>query len=154
VGSDAAASAVGVPEETTPATAHPRAAAPSLPGRPVVGDFRLHLDGCGFVARQLVCRLTIGNLAPGARALTILGDTTLHDTRGEDYRLQRVRIGTSVTDLESRAASVRHVLPGGLEASLELTFSGVSLHKKKAQLLDVRLTDGRWAARDIPLGRD
>lgn len=136
------------------AAASPRSSAPSLPGRPVVGDFRLALEGCGFVATQVVCRLTVGNLAPGERLLTILGETTLHDTSGADYRLQRVRIGTTVGELESRAAAVRHPVPGGLQVSVELTFSGVPRRKKKAQLLDLRFADGRWTVADIALGRD
>lgn len=142
------------PEEPSPHPAASRPAAPSLSDRPVVGDFRLALEGCGFVGPQLLCRLTVVNLAPGARALTFLGDTTIHDTRGDDYRLQRVRVGTAIADLESRAASARHVLAGGLEVSVELTFSGVPRRKRKAQLLDLRFAEGRWSFEDIPLGRD
>lgn len=132
----------------------PRPSAPSLPGRPVVGDFRLALDGCAFVSTQLVCRLTAANLAPGERFLTLLGETTLHDTSGDDYRLQRVRIGTAVSELASREGIVRHRVPGGLQVSVELTFSGVPRRKRKAQLLDVRFAEGRWAVADIALGRD
>jgi hypothetical protein len=131
-----------------------RPSAPSSPDRPVVGDFRVGLEGCGFVDRQLVCRLTVTNLAPGARTLTILAESALHDTRGDDYRLQRVRIGTAVTDLEHRAAAARHAFPAGLRATVELTFSGVPRSKKKAQLLDVRFAEGRWTATDVPLERD
>lgn len=144
------------PAEPPPAAAASalRPAAPSLPGRSVIGGFRLALEGCGFVEDQLVYRLEVTNLAPGERTLTFLAESTVHDTRGEDYRLQRVRVGTTVADLDTRAAHFRHRLAGGLQVTAELTFSGVPRVKKKAQLLDLRFVEGRWTAADISFQRD
>ncbi|HEX6201784.1 MAG TPA: hypothetical protein VF100_02200 [Thermoanaerobaculia bacterium] len=132
----------------------PPPAAPSVPGRRVVGDFHLALAGCGFVGDQVVCRLAIENLAPGRRTLTVLGETRVHDTDGEDYRLQRVRLGTVVREVRALADAVALELPGALEATLELTFSGVPRRKRKLQKVDLGFAEGPCDFRDVALSRD
>jgi hypothetical protein len=150
---DSAGEAATSPTEP-PSDDPPPAAVPLGSGRFAVGDFRVALAGCGFVRQQVVCRVELENLAPGPRTLRVLGATRIYDMHGQGYRLQRVRSGTRVDDLTAIAHTVRTEHPGGLEATLELTFSGISRRKRKLQLVDLRFAEGHCDFRDVPLSRD
>lgn len=132
----------------------PPPAIPLQADRYLVGDFRVGPAGCGFLGSQVVCRIEVENLTPGPRTLTVLGTTRIHDTRGHDYRLQRVRLGTRVRDVVAPETAFVDTLPGSLEATLELTFSGVPRRKKKLQLVELHLGAGTCDFRDVPLSRD